>query len=201
MTTRRADITTLAAEFNIARSEALKYLTEAGVRRSPVDKTYPYPQAAEAIRRRKNMDNVIAARTYGKAGGKLTAVDIGDEEIDPLDCTPSAPAAASAAVAAETARLSLVAAREDVERERHRKLKFANDVAEGRSVARESVTATLVAIVMATRTALLALGDRVAPKVVVETDPQVVAEIINAEALACLGELADAEALRKAVLR
>jgi hypothetical protein len=200
MTTRRANVTTLAAEFNIARSEALKYLTEAGIRRAP-DKTYPYPQAAEAIRRRKNMDHVLAARTYGKAGGKLTAVDIGDEEIDPLDCSPSAPAAASAAVVAETARLSLVAAREDVERERHRKLKFANDVAEGRSVARESVTATLVAIVMATRTALLALGDRVAPKVVVETDPQVVAEIINAEALACLGELADAEALRKAVLR
>lgn len=211
MATKRVTVSDLAAEFHIARSVARRYLKDKGVSRAP-DLTYAYPEAARAIRASKDFSKVLLRRNFGQAGGKLTSIDLDDdidlddeEEVDPLDCTPSAPKTdpnvQPAESSADNERRELLTARTEAQREQGRKLRLANDLAEGRSIKRDALTETLIAIVAAARSSLLALGDRVAPKIVGLTDADEIAEIVNAEAEICLGELADAAELEGAILQ
>lgn len=70
---------------------------------------------------------------------------------------------------------------------------------EGRLVDRETVAVTCENIITTARTALLALGHRVAPKVANKDDINEIARIIEAEVRDVLGNLADENAFYEAV--
>lgn len=72
-----------------------------------------------------------------------------------------------------------------------RKLELQNARLEGSLISREAVTATGIRIIAEVRTALLALGYRLADKVAGKTDVQEIARITESEVRAVLGELAD----------
>lgn len=193
MTTRRVGITEIAAEFAINRNVARRYLEEAGVKRA-ADKSYPYHAAAKAIRARKDVAMIVGNRTAGRAGGRLTPIDVeataalSDWEILGME-PPAAEAAAPAPV--DELRTRRVEAQSALDAERMRKLKLANDREEGALISRAAVEATAVAVVKKARVALLSLGARIAPLVVGEDDANAVAKIIDAEVRAVLGSLAD----------
>lgn len=77
------------------------------------------------------------------------------------------------------------------ERHRARKLELENEATEGRLIPREAVTDTGVGIITAVRTALLAIGTRVAPKLAGKTDLPEIARLIEEEVRTVLGVLAD----------
>lgn len=89
---------------------------------------------------------------------------------------------------------SLAEARAMAERFRARKLELENAKTEGRLIDRETVTNTGVHIIATVRTAMLALGYRLAPKVANKSDLKDLARIVENEVRDVLGELADPEA-------
>lgn len=208
--TRRAGVTEFKREFNIAADRIRLYLAEAGIVRSPVDKKWPYAEAAAAIRARKNASMTVGNRLAGRAGGKLHTVDLGpEEEVDPLDCTPSTPKAPAGRIkvrpggpdqtsvpdALEQSIPDFAALREvkgELSREQVRKLRLANDVSEKRLIDRATVTDTLVRIVTNARTVLLTIGTRLAPTLAGESDPEAISTAIDNEIRRALTELATA---------
>lgn len=198
MTTRRARVTDLVAEFHISDTTVRTYLRDAGIPRA-ADKTWPYADAAAAIRSRKDIAKTLGNRLHGRAGGIRTLHDLtgkaAEPEIDPFDETPSIRAAAPAAPALDEMRADFMTSKAAAEAERARKLKLVNDREEGRLIDRAAVEATVVSLVTTTRTALLSLGPRLAPLVTGETDPRTVRATIDAEVRRVLGSLADEGAL------
>ncbi|MDI4236803.1 hypothetical protein OZ411_28730 [Bradyrhizobium sp. Arg237L] len=84
-------------------------------------------------------------------------------------------------------------ARAQAELHRARKLELQNAKLEGSLVDRDAVTATGARIIAEVRTALLALGHRVASKAMGKTDAREIARIVEAEVRDVLGVLADEE--------
>lgn len=183
--TLRIGITALAAEFNIDRVVARRYLSEAGIPRAP-DKSYPAPAARAAIRARKDPHRTLGNRLAGRAGGKLHAIDLDNDEpeVDPLDCTPSTPKATTPEFDA------LRAVKSELASEQVRKIRIANDAAERRLIDRAAVTETLAHVVANARTVLLTIGTRLAPTLAGETDPEAIAAAIDDEIRRALTELA-----------
>lgn len=202
MTTRRVGITELANEFAINRNVARRYLEEAGVKRA-ADKSYPYRAAAAAIRARKDVAMIVGNRTAGRAGGRLTPIDVeataalSDWEILGME-PPAAEATAPAPV--DELRSRRVEAQSALDAERMRKLKLANDASEGRLIDREAAERTLGFIVAKTRQAILSAGHSIAPMVMGEEDPAIVARTINNELRRILADFADDRTLIDGVI-
>jgi hypothetical protein len=72
-----------------------------------------------------------------------------------------------------------------------RRLELENQKFEGELIPRAAVTATGIHIITTTRTALLALGHRVADKLANKSDTREIARIVDAEVRDVLGALAD----------
>jgi hypothetical protein len=203
MTTRRVGITELANEFAINRNVARRYLEEAGVKRA-ADKSYPYRAAAAAIRARKDVAMIVGNRTAGRAGERLTPIDVeptaalSDWEI--LGMEPPTDEAATAPAPVDELRTRRVEAQSALDAERMRKLKLANDASEGRLIDREAAERTLGFIVAKTRQAILSAGHSIAPLVVGEEDPTVVARTINDELRRILADFADDRTLIEGVI-
>lgn len=88
---------------------------------------------------------------------------------------------------------TLAEARARAENLRARKLELETAKAEGRLINRDDVTETGAYIIAAARTALLALGYRLAEKVANKSDVREIARIIELEVRDVLGVLADEE--------
>lgn len=86
---------------------------------------------------------------------------------------------------------TLAEARARAENLRARKLEIETAKAEGRLIDREAVTATGTHLIASARTALLALGYRLAEKVANKSDVREIARIIEQEVRDVLGVLAD----------
>lgn len=86
---------------------------------------------------------------------------------------------------------ALADARADAERARARKLTLAAEQAEGNLIARQQVRSAAENVVIKARAAFLSLGQRVAPKIVGETDERRIVQIVEDEARSILGGLAD----------
>jgi len=169
--TNRATITELAAEFHIARSVALRYLTDAGIPRD-AKKTYDFDDAAEAIQRRKDEATTDGNRLAGRAGG------LGDD----------------------AARLKLAHSKAESEQMRARKLRLDVEAKEGALIDRRAVEKTGHFVIAAARTAFLSIGAKVAPRLAGMTDERQIARIIEDEARIALGPLADIDQFLEAVV-
>ncbi len=169
--TNRATISELAEEFHISRSAALRYLKEAGLPRA-ADKTFDRDDAAEAIELRKDEATTNGNRLAGRAGG----------------------------ISDDAARGALAASKAESERMRARKLRLEVERREGNLVERSAVETTGLHVIVAARTAFLALGAKVAPRLLHLADERQIAKIIEDEARIALGALSDIEAFLDEVL-
>lgn len=86
---------------------------------------------------------------------------------------------------------TLAQAKAHAERLRARKIELLNAKLEGSLISREAVTATGRRILAETRTALLSLGHRLAPKLSGKTDTREITRIVENEVRDVLGVLAD----------
>ncbi|MGY3618419.1 hypothetical protein [Bradyrhizobium sp. USDA 10063] len=84
-------------------------------------------------------------------------------------------------------------AKAQAELHRARKLELQNAQLEGRLIDRAAVTETGARIIAEVRTALLAVGHRIANKVAGKSDTREIARIVEAEVREVLGALADEE--------
>lgn len=85
------------------------------------------------------------------------------------------------------------------ERHRARKLAIQNAQLEASLVSREAVYATCTAILSEIRAAVAPLGYRLAEKLLGETDPKVIARVVEAEVRAVLGTLSDEDRFFKTI--
>lgn len=85
---------------------------------------------------------------------------------------------------------TLAEAKAHAERLRARKIELLNAKLEGSLIPRDAVTATGARILAEARTALMALGHRLAPKVAGKTDTREIARIVENEVRDVLGALA-----------
>lgn len=170
----RATITELAEEFHIARSVALRHLQDAGVPRDTKDLTFAYAAAAEAIRIRLDEAKITGHRNAGRASNGASL----DDE----------------------ARRALNASKAEAEQMRARKLRLEVERKEGNLVERSAVEKAGLHVIVAARTAFLALGAKVAPRLLHLADERQIAKIIEDEARIALGALSDIEAFLDEVL-
>lgn len=164
MTTLRASITELAAEFRIPRSAALAHLKDAGIPRAP-DKSFPYDEAAEAISLRIDKATAIGNRLAGRGGG------IGDDEA----LRQLAKAKADTAIA-QAAKIQI-----DVETKR------------GNLLPKADVLAATDAFAKHLRNGLMGVGSKVGARVVGKSADDA-ARIVNTAIREALTDLSDIDA-------
>ncbi|MCW2284901.1 hypothetical protein M2323_002745 [Rhodoblastus acidophilus] len=170
----RATISALAAENHIARSVALRHLNDAGIFRDPNDKTFDHDEASAAIKLRLDEDRINGNRVAGRASNGNSL----DDE----------------------ARRALNRSKAEAEQMRARKMRLQLEQAEGRLVEREAVEAVCRDIATRARSAFLSIGSKLAPRLAGMTDERQIRALIDQEAVAALGVLADPETFDKEAL-
>lgn len=128
------------------------------------DKTFPYKQAVAAIKLRTDEPSTLRER-YDARG-------IGDD----------------------AARRELIESKREAEQERTRRLRLQNEKLAGNLISRDDVEDTGRDLIVRARTALLAIGQKVAPRLVNEPSAATIAHEIDQEIRAALQQLADPEA-------
>jgi len=134
------------------------------------DKTFPYAEAVAAIKLRTDEPATLRDR-YDARG-----VDTDD------------------------ARRELIESKREAERERARRLRLQNEKLAGNLVSRDDIEDAGRDLVVRARTALLAIGTKVAPRLVNEPSAATIAATIDQEIRAALVTLADPDAFINDVL-
>lgn len=163
MTTLRASITELAAEFHIPRNVALRHVQDAGIPRAP-DKTFPYDEAAEAISVRIDKATAIGNRLAGRGGG------IGNDD----------------------ALRQLAKAKADTAIAQAEKINIAVETMRGNLLPKADVLQATDAFAKHIRNGLMGVGSKVGARVVGKSADEA-ARIINDAIREALTDLADIE--------
>lgn len=170
MTNEFVTVTRLGETFGLSHRQVRSYLAEAQV---PMDSKGRYERIrAEHILRLRKDDSRSVDRAANGQSNTLT--------------TAQAQRAESLAEIAD--------AKQVTEIERARRLKLQNDRLEGELIPRAIVAETGKSFVVKARTALLAVADKVAPRIIGLEDVPAIAAAIQQEIQTALGALADEDA-------
>jgi len=155
------------AEFHQPHAMLTQWLRDAGVARNR-DKTFPRDAAVAAIKLRTDETATLRERLTYAPPTKL-----GDDD----------------------ARLALIESKRQFSAEQTRKLKLQNDKLEASLLDRGVVAATGRDVIARARVAFLAIGAKLAPRLVGETDTKKIATLIEDECRMALTSLADLDML------
>ena len=166
----RVGITTLSEETGLNRGVIALRLTEAGVPRSAVDKTYPAAEAYKVLNASKD-PAITAGHLASGRNGSMTA---------------------------ET--LALAMAKAEQAREQARRLRLKNDLEAGRMLDREKATKSALNVAARVRTAILAIPFKVSDQLVNVADEKAIRAILTDALRSTLRDLADDQGLLGEVL-